>query len=149
MNIVVNEEDYLQIQNIKVKEYDKNRVSSKSKDVRLEARIEKLELKMDDVTTEFKLMTKTLINIDDTLKQLKDEMKQLHQFDISIVRIQDRLDNQQTLIKKLFEKSDDAEKRLNEISKVEAGNNIKINNSERIFWFIVTGAIGALGWFNK
>lgn len=149
MNIAVNEEDFLQLQNIKIKEYDKSRIGSKSKDVRLEARVEKLEVKMDDVTTEIRMLNRTMLDVAETLKQLKDEQKQLHQFDIQIARMQDKLDTQQGLIKKLFDKSDESEKILAAMGNKEASNDVKIGNSERVIWLIVAGAISALGWLKN
>ena len=147
MNIVVDEEDFLQVQNIKLKEAYKARYTHKEKDVRVEARVEKLEEKMDDVTSEIKMLNKTMRDVADTLREIKEDQKKIQAFEIQKAMLERDIQDNKNLVGVAFKKIDGLVESLQAIRESNAGNNIKINNNERIFWLIVTGAISAIGWF--
>lgn len=149
MNVVVNEEDFIKLQNIKVKEYDSQRIVHPAKEVRVEARVEKLEDSMINVNSEIKMMNKTMRDIADTLREIKDDQKRIQQFEIQKAMLERDILDQKKLIELVFKKLDTMNEKLNSINIKEAGNDIKIGHSERVVWLIISGAIGALGWFTN
>jgi predicted RNase H-like nuclease (RuvC/YqgF family) len=153
MSIIVNEEDFLKIQNDKIKETYNNRVVHHKKEIRVEARVEKLEIKMDDVTSEIKMLNRTMRDVADTLREIKEDQKKIQAFEIEKSHLERDIRELAVKVtdadKLLFSKIDKLTEAVQKIKEQDAGNNIKINNNERVFWLIITGAIGALGWFNK
>ena len=149
MNIVVNEEDFISLQNAKIQEQHKNRINSKSKDVRVEARVEKLEVQINDITTEIKMLNKTMQDVALTLREIKEDQKKIQTFEIQKAMLERDILDVKNLVGVVFKKVDGLTESIQSIKESNAGNNIKINNNERVFWLLVTGAIGALGWFNK
>jgi len=147
MNVIVSEDDFLQVQNLKLKEHHKKRIISPIKDVRVEARVEKLEIQVSDISIDLKMLNKTMIDVATTLKDIREDQKKIQLFEVQKAMLERDIADNKKLIELVFEKHDKLQEKVQIIEKTDAGNAVKIGNSERVVWFIIMGAIGALGWF--
>lgn len=115
----------------------------------VEARVESLEKSMHKVDLEIQMVSKTMKDISDTLREIKDDQKRIQKFETEKVLLERDLAQLKSITDLLFKKYDNIKDDVDDIKEVNAGSAVKINNAERVFWIIITGAIGALGIFSK
>lgn len=135
--------------NIKMLGVYNKRLYNDKKEVRMEARVESLEKAMTKVDVEMQMMNKTMRDIAETLKDIKDDQKKIQSFEIQKAMLERDINDQKKLIEFSFQKIDSIKNDVQALKESNAGSAVKINNSERVIWFIISGAIGALGIFTR
>ena len=126
-----------------------DRKNSKYGDVRVEARVESLEKSMNKVDSEIQMMNKTMRDIADTLKEIKDDQKRIQSFEIQKAMLERDIVDNRKMIDVAFKKIDSLKDEVQKITVSNAGSEVKINNSERLFWLFVTAAVSAVSFFSQ
>ena len=114
-----------------------------------ENRVNDLERSMNSFDSEIKMINRTMVDIATTLKEIKDDQKRIQKFEVEKAMLERDIQELKNINVTLFKKFDSLIEDVHEIKEVNAAGAVKLNNAERIFWIIVTGAIGALSIFTK
>lgn len=114
-----------------------------------ENRVNDLERSMTSFDSEIKMINRTMVDIATTLKEIKDDQKRIQKFEVEKAMLERDIQELKNINTTLFKKFDSLIEDVHEIKEVNAAGAVKLNNAERIFWIIVTGAIGALSIFTK
>ena len=117
--------------------------------MRVEDRVVNLEKSMHKVDSEIQLMNKTMSDISNTLKEIKDDQKKIQIFEIQKAMLERDISDNKKLIELMFRKFDDMKSDIQTLKENNAGSNVKINNAERLFWLFITGAISAFTFVFK
>lgn len=113
----------------------------------VESRVESLERSMQAVNLEIQLMSHTMKDIAETLREIKEDQKKIQKFEVEKAVLERDIKDLQNLVNTIFKKLDAVNTTLQTIKEQNASHTVKISAGERIMWIIVSAAIAGLGWF--
>ena len=108
----------------------------------MDDRLSRLEASVNELRSDFKVMTQTLRSVDKTLSSLKELSDILTEIRISSAKQSEVIHNLQLHRGVLNRKIDTIETRINVIENSGISNGIKIGTVERFGWFLVTVVVG-------
>lgn len=92
-------------------------------------------------------MSEQLYNvIDQKLEKLEQKIDKLSEAVLAIARIEERQSQYSRSMERMFNKVEMLEKDVSVLKEKSIVNTQKIGFSERIFWIIVTAAVGVAAW---
>ena len=108
----------------------------------MDDRLSRLEDSVNELRSDFKVMTQTLRSIDKTLSTLKELSDILTEIRINSAKHAEIINNLELHRGILNQKIDTIESRINVIENSGVSNGIKIGAVERFGWFMVTVVVG-------
>ena len=108
----------------------------------MDDRLSRLEVSVNELRSDFKVMTQTLRSIDKTLSTLKELSDILTQIRINSAKHAEIINNLEQHRGILNRKVDTLESRVNVIENSGISNGVKISTVERFGWLMVTIVIG-------
>ena len=113
----------------------------------VESRVESLEKSMQQVNVEIQLMSHTMKDIAETLREIKDDQRKIQKFEVEKTILERDIAELQKLVTTVFKKLDDVKYDLQTIKEYNAGNQVKVGYAERVVWAIIAAGLAALNWF--
>ena len=83
------------------------------------------------------------------LSRIETKLDKLAEAVVSLARMEERMISLFNRMDKYEEQSDKLDNRVTEVEKETRGSKYKLAFAERVFWIVMTAAIGAVFWFFK
>lgn len=112
----------------------------------VETRVESLEKSMQAVNVEIQLMSHTMRDIAETLKEIKDDQKRIQRFEVQKAVLERDILDIKKLTDTLFKKLDVVQNDIQTIKENNASNVVKLGYGERVLWILVSAGLAALNW---
>ena len=112
----------------------------------VETRVESLEKSMQAVNVEIQLMSHTMRDIAETLKEIKEDQRQIQRFEVQKAVLERDILDMKKLTDTLFKKLDLVQSDIQTIKESNAGSVVKLGYGERVLWILVSTGLAALNW---
>ena len=113
-------------------------------------RVEKLEKAVNEQQFEMRLINKTLSDVSETLKEIKDLNRNLVDVKNSIAIFQHEMNDTNKKIEKLFQYHDENTRSISSLktdfAKADTATGLKLTFGEKIWWGIVSIVVSVVGF---
>jgi len=110
----------------------------------MDDRLRKVEHELSEVKNDIKMQRQILSSINDTLKEMKEANKNMHEIDKKLVHIGNNIESMNAQIKVLFKYKDDYETRMRTVEKNDGIQGVKLGGGEKIFWIGLSAIVGII-----
>jgi len=108
----------------------------------MDDRLRKVEHELTEVKMDIKMQKEILSSINDTLKEMKEANKNMHEIDMKLVSLTKDEFQLENNIKMLFKRNDQVDDRLKKLEVTDSVQGVKLGSGEKLFWIGISAIAG-------